>query len=163
MMLNVVLIEPEIPWNTGNIGRTCLGVGALLHIVGMAGFSLNDRDVERAGLDYWKDIVLEKHQNLEEYLSKHPLESCYFFSARAEKTYTDIHFKKEDSVIFGCESEGLGPEILQKFSERCYRIPVRPVIRSLNLSTAAAIVIYEAQRQIGLAESSFLKGSKIVI
>jgi len=161
-MLNVVLIEPEIPWNTGNIGRTCLGIGASLHIVGMAGFSLNHRDVERAGLDYWKDIVLERHRNLEEYLSKYRLECCYFFSARAEKIYTDIHFKKGDSVIFGCESEGLGPEILNKFSERCYRIPVLPVIRSLNLSTAAAVVLYEAQRQAALAESSFLNASKIV-
>ena len=161
-MLNVVLIEPEIPWNTGNIGRTCLGVGASLHIVGMAGFSLNHRDVERSGLDYWKDIVLEKYQNLDEYLSKHSLQTCYFFSARAQKAYTGIHFKKGDSIIFGCESEGLGPEILEQFNERCYRIPVQPVIRSLNLSTAAAVVIYEAQRQIGFTESSFFNESKIV-
>lgn len=147
-MINVVLVEPEIPWNTGNIGRTCLGVNAGLHIVGMMGFSLNHRDVERAGVDYWKDVSIEKHGNLDEYFSKHSLETSYFFSARAEKIYTDIHFKEGDSVIFGCESEGLGPGILKKYSERCYRIPVEPIIRSLNLSTAAAVIIYEAHRQI---------------
>lgn len=146
-MFRVVLIEPEIPWNTGNIGRTCLAVGAQLHIVGPMGYSLKGKELKRAGLDYWKDVQIFFHCDLEAYLATLNENPFYFFSAHGKGIYTDIHFQGDDSLVFGKESSGLGEEFIQKYSSRVYRIPVQPPIRSLNLSTAVGVVLYEAHRQ----------------
>ncbi len=147
-MIKVVLVEPEIGWNTGNIGRTCLALGVQLHIVGPTGYSLSDKQVKRAGLDYWKDVSVSFHSDLDSYLLKYQECPFYFFSAHADKIYTDISYGENDSLIFGKESTGLGSELIQKFSSYLYKIPVQAPIRSLNLSTAAGIVLYESYRQL---------------
>jgi tRNA (cytidine/uridine-2'-O-)-methyltransferase len=146
--MRVVLIEPEIPWNTGNIGRTCLAVGAELHVIGNSGFSFEDKYLHRAGLDYWKHVQYCFYENLDVFLHLHGRCPYYFFSAHGSKEYTDISFSHDDSLIFGKESEGLGPDLIRQYFPHVYRIPVKPPIRSLNLSTSVGIILYEAERQI---------------
>jgi tRNA (cytidine/uridine-2'-O-)-methyltransferase len=151
-MIHVVLIEPEIPWNTGNIGRTCLGAGAELHLVGRLGFHLDNRMVKRAGLDYWDKVRLHRHESWEAFLESLPAPPSraplFFFSTRGKRLYWDIRFPQEAYLVFGKETSGLPKKFYDSYKERLYRIPQRDgSIRSLNLSTSVGIVLYEAVRQ----------------
>ncbi len=149
MPLNVVLYEPEIPWNTGNIGRTCVGLGAALHLVGKLGFSLSQRQIRRSGLDYWPKLKLFLHKDFESFESSLPEgASVLAFSAQGRRSFWDASFKKESYLLFGSESRGLPESTLKKYAETTYRIPIGPDVRSLNLSTAAAVALYEGSRRI---------------
>lgn len=147
--LHIVLVEPEIHWNAGNVGRTSLAVDAELHLVAPLGFSLDDKQVRRAGLDYWPRVRLRlwpSWQALEEALPS--LGEAFFFSSQATRTHWDVRYPEDTVLVFGRESVGLSPEILGRFSTRTVRIPMHdPGLRSLNLSTAAAIAAYEVLRQ----------------
>lgn len=147
-MLNIVLIEPEIPQNTGNIARTCAVIGARLHLVKPLGFDISEKAVKRAGLDYWDKVEIITYENLEEFKEKVVDKNIYLLTTKAKKIYTDVEYKDEDYLIFGPESRGI-PEsyILDEFS-RAIRIPMGNGIRSLNLSNSVAIVAYEAMRQL---------------
>ena len=149
-MLHVVLVEPEIPPNTGNIGRLCLAVGAHLHLVKPLGYSLDDRELKRAGLDYWKDVTVSVWENFAEMQAAQPADARFFFlTTKATHAYWDIAFRDGDIVVFGRESKGLPAELLAANADRCITIPMNPSsVRSLNLSTAAGIVVYEMVRQI---------------
>ena len=163
MKLHIVMVEPEIPQNTGNIARTCAIIGAKLHLVYPLGFSIDDKHLKRAGLDYWDKLEIEEHESLEQFLDKYkPEENNMFFSTtKAQHCYADINytkFKDEDVfVLFGKETKGLPEDLLQKYIEKTIRIPMRPVLRSLNLSNSVCIIAYEILRQInfdGLQEES---------
>jgi len=148
MSLNVVLYEPEIPWNTGNIGRTCVGVGAALHLVGKLGFSLSQRQIRRSGLDYWPKLKLFQYKDLAAFeASLTTGAGVLAFSAQAEKVFWDAPYMKDSYLLFGSESRGLPESALKKYGDRLYRIPISEEVRSLNLSTAAAIALYEGVRQ----------------
>jgi tRNA (cytidine/uridine-2'-O-)-methyltransferase len=153
-VFHIVLLEPEIPQNTGNISRTCAALGARLHLIKPLGFSLDDRFLKRAGLDYWPLVDVRVHYNLDDfYLSlgspapDQTRESLFYLTARAEKTYADVEFPKEVFFVFGRESTGLPAGLLDANPGRCIRIPMRKGIRSLNLSNAAAIIAYEYARR----------------
>ena len=148
-MFNVVLIEPEIPWNTGNIGRTCLGAGAELHLVGRLGFHLDDQQVQRAGLDYWEKVELQRHESWEAFLgSLPPHVELFFFSTKGKKSFWDAHYPPGAYLIFGKETAGFPKKFYETYKDKLYRIhQADESIRSLNLSTSAGIVIYEALRQ----------------
>ncbi|MFA7576964.1 MAG: tRNA (cytidine(34)-2'-O)-methyltransferase [Candidatus Muiribacteriota bacterium] len=145
-MFNIVLVEPEIPQNTGNIARTCAATGSNLILVGKLGFKTDDRYLKRAGLDYWKHVNVIYKESFEEFLSETDLSKVFFFSKKANNNYSHPEYKKGDFLVFGRETYGLPDEIIQKYSNKCYKIPTKNV-RSLNLSTSAAIVLYEALRQ----------------
>lgn len=156
--MNVVLIEPEIPQNTGSISRLCAGTGAELHLVGKLGFSLADRYLKRAGLDYWPSVKLHVWETLDALRSAAPEGArFYFFSARAERSYTEIAFRDGDYVVFGKETTGLPAALLTQESARVYGIPHAATIRSLNLSNAVSVVLYESLRQTGFASVSRAK------
>jgi len=148
-MFHVVLLEPEIPWNTGNIGRTCLGAGAELHLVGRLGFHLDNKQVQRAGLDYWEKVKLSRHESWEKFLETLPAGAAlFFFSTKGEKTLWNASFPEGAYLVFGKETAGFPKKFYETYRERMYRIPQEAdAIRSLNLSTAAGIVLYEALRQ----------------
>ena len=152
-MLNVVLFEPEIPGNTGNIMRTCVATNTKLHLIKPLGFSLDDKYLKRAGLDYWDKLEIEKHDSLEKFLEKYKPEKYNMFMAttKAEHCYTDIDYSKfkdeEIFVLFGKETKGLPEDLLQKYIDKTIRIPMRPVLRSLNLSNSVCIIAYEILRQ----------------
>jgi tRNA (cytidine/uridine-2'-O-)-methyltransferase len=140
-MLKVVLYQPEIHWNTGNVGRTCVAAGAELHLIEPLGFDLSDKQIRRAGLDYWKDLKLTVHSSLAAWEAALPPGAAVFaFSAQAKNAYWDCSFPQDAWLLFGRESTGLPPAVLSKYPG-C-RIPIRPEVRSLNLSTAAAIAVY---------------------
>ena len=143
-MLNIVLIEPEIPQNTGTIGRLCLGIGANLILVGKLGFSLSEKAVRRAGLDYWKEVKATQFASIEEVIQNGNRENIFFFTAREGKIFTEAEYTKDCFLIFGCESEGFDIEVREKFKERLFYIPTNVNIRSLNLSNAVSIVAYQA-------------------
>jgi tRNA (cytidine/uridine-2'-O-)-methyltransferase len=145
--LNVVLYEPEIPQNTGNIARTCAALGAKLHLIKPLGFSLRDRYLKRAGLDYWHLIEIFTYDSISEFLSRHREENIAFITKTAGKSYDKIDFSGNLFLIFGKETAGIPQNILKQYPEACYRIPMKKQARSLNLSNAAAIVAYEALRQ----------------
>lgn len=145
-MVNVVLVEPQIPQNTGSVGRLCAGHQIPLHLIRPLGFSLDDRYLKRAGLDYWPHIDLHLHDSLPELLAQAPGQP-WFFSARAERDYWDVEFDPEDLLIFGREADGLPKELLAASPERVLRVPHNDKIRSLNLATTVGIVVYEALRQ----------------
>lgn len=145
--LNIVLHEPEIPANTGNIGRTCVATGTRLHLIEPLGFQLNEKAVKRAGLDYWKDLDVTTYLDYEEFLAKNPGAKIYYASTKAQKTYTDVTFEDDCFIMFGKESGGIPEEILLENQETSIRIPMIGDIRSLNLSNSVAIVLYEALRQ----------------
>ena len=149
-MFHVVLIEPEIPWNTGNIGRTCLGAGAELHLVGRLGFHLDDKQVERAGLDYWEKVSLHRHESWEAFLkSLSPEAPLFFFSTKGKAGLWDAFFRDGSYLVFGKETAGFPPKFYEDYQEKMYRIPQQEEgIRSLNLSTAVGIVLYEGLRQM---------------
>ena len=148
-MFNIVLVEPEIPQNTGNISRTCAVTGCRLHLVRPLGFSVDDRQLKRAGLDYWKDLEIFYYDSFEEVEEKNPGARFHLFSTHAVKSYAEITFHPGDFLVFGKETAGLGEKLLASHSECTARIPMRPNERSLNLSNSVAIVVYEAFRQNG--------------
>lgn len=148
--MNVALVEPEIPPNTGNIARLCAANGVPLHIVGVAGFRLDDRAVRRAGLDYWPEVELYRHIDLDDLFAKLPAARFIYLSTKAERSYTDWEFQGNDCLMFGRETRGLPEALLRKNWERCLTIPMLNArVRSLNLATAVGIVLYEALRQLG--------------
>ena len=155
MKLNIVMVEPEIPQNTGNIARTCAITGSKLHLVYPLGFRIDDKTLKRAGLDYWDKLEIEEHKTLNEFLTKYnPEENNVFFaSTKAIHCYSDIDYSKykneEIFVLYGKETKGLPEDILQKYIDKTIRIPMRPVLRSLNLSNSVAIITYEILRQNG--------------
>ena len=154
MKLNIVMVEPEIPQNTGNIARTCAITGAKLHLVHPLGFQIDEKTLKRAGLDYWDKLDIEEHDSLEKFLEKYkPEENNMFFATTKGKTqYTDIDYSKMDEVfvLYGKETKGLPEWLLEKYlDKKTIRIPMLPTLRSLNLSNSVAIVVYEALRQIG--------------
>ena len=147
-MLKVVLIEPEIPWNAGNIGRTCLAAGAELHLVGRLGFSLSERRLRRAGLDYWEKLTVIQHESVEAFLAKANEGDLLAFAPEGEKEHWDGPYGPDTWLVFGSESRGLSPALRERWRARLRRIPMRPEARSLNLSSCAAIVLFEARRAL---------------
>ncbi|MBL6875854.1 MAG: tRNA (cytidine(34)-2'-O)-methyltransferase [Chitinophagales bacterium] len=149
MALNIVLIEPEIPNNTGNIGRLCLAVGAKLHLVKPYGFELSDSRLKRAGLDYWKHIEVQEYGNMESFFRINQTKPMVYFSSHGKKDFWDIPFEADMFLVFGKESKGLGADVLEKNLENTYKIPLHSKeIRSLNLANAVGIVAYEGMRQL---------------
>ena len=149
MSMHIVLVYPEIPQNTGNIARTCAATGAVLHLIEPLGFSLSDRYLKRAGLDYWNLMTYQVHPDLESFFQSCPGARMHFASTKAGHMYTDVTYADNDYLVFGCETKGLPENLLEKASHRCIRIPMIPEARSLNLSNSVAIVLYEALRQQG--------------
>lgn len=148
--MHIVLHQPEIPQNTGNIGRTCVATGTSLHLIEPLGFRLGEKEIKRAGMDYWQKLDLHQHMNYEAFLEeykKYPGAKLWMASTKAKHTYSEVEFGPDDFIMFGKESAGIPEEILVENEERCIRIPMLPEIRSLNLSNAVAIVLYEALRQ----------------
>ena len=149
MALNIVLIEPEIPNNTGNIGRLCLAVGAKLHLVKPFGFELSDSRLKRAGLDYWKHIEVQEYENVESFFRINQTKPMVYFSSHGKKDFWDIPFEADMFLVFGKESKGLGADVLEKNLENTYKIPLHSKeIRSLNLANSVGIVAYEGIRQL---------------
>ena len=148
--LNIVLYEPEIPQNTGNIARLCACLGAKLYLVGRLGFSLSDKYTKRAGLDYWDKLEIEHTNSLDELINNNPQSNFYYFTTKTKRKYTDISYTKGDFLIFGPETRGIPEEILEKNSNLCATIPMRKETRSLNLSNSVAIAAYEAFRQFNI-------------
>jgi len=155
LQINVVLHEPEIPQNTGNIARICTATGARLHLIKPLGFSVDDKHLKRAGLDYWEKIDVTYYENLDEFLKIHSSENIYLFTKKASQSYDEIRFSGDVYLVFGKETYGLHEEILETFKERCYRIPMRREARSLNLANAVAVVVFEALRQNGFPDLEF--------
>ncbi|MCR5609611.1 MAG: tRNA (cytidine(34)-2'-O)-methyltransferase [Lachnospiraceae bacterium] len=146
-MINIVLHEPEIPANTGNIGRTCVAAGARLHLIEPLGFRLGEKEIKRAGLDYWDKLEVYTYVNYEDFLKKNPGAKIYMATTKALHTYADVTYEDECYIMFGKESAGIPEEILLDNKDTCVRIPMIGDIRSLNLSNSVAIVLYEALRQ----------------
>ncbi len=146
--MNIVLVEPEIPQNTGNIARTCAVTGSSLHLIRPLGFSTDDKYLKRAGLDYWHLLDINYYDSLEELFSKFPYENFYFTSKKASKSYDTVNYKYGDFIFFGKETEGLPEDLLKNNLNKCVRIPMLPAARSLNLSNSVAIVVYEALKQL---------------
>lgn len=151
MALNVVLYEPEIPANTGNIGRTCAATGTRLHLIEPLGFRLGEKDLKRAGMDYWEFLDVTRYMDYEDFLEKNPKAKIYMVTTKGPNAYTDICYEPDCYLMFGKESAGIPEELLHKNKENSVRIPMNSKIRSLNLSNAAAIVLYEALRQQNFA------------
>lgn len=152
MALNIVLVNPEIPQNTGNIARSCAATGAVLHLIGPLGFSLSDKYLKRAGLDYWHLMTYHVYDGMEDFLTKNPGARMHFASTKAPRGYHEAEYRDGDYLVFGCETRGLPENLLEKVYDRCVRIPMRPEARSLNLSNSVAIVLYEALRQLEYPE-----------
>lgn len=150
-MFNIVLVQPEIPQNTGNISRTCAVTGCRLHLVRPLGFSVDDRYLKRAGLDYWNELEIYYYDSFEELEAAHPDARFHLLSTHAEASFAEAQFLPGDFLVFGKETAGLGQELLSKRSSDAIRIPMRKGLRSLNLSNSVAIVVYEGLRQNGYA------------
>ncbi len=149
--MHIVLHQPEIPANTGNIGRTCAATKSRLHLIEPLGFRLNEKAIRRAGMDYWETVDVTRYVNYEAFLLQNPNAAIWYATTKAEKVYTEAAFGMDDYLMFGKESGGIPEEILAEHKERCIRIPMLEETRSLNLSNAVAIVLYEALRQNGFA------------
>ena len=147
MALNIVLYEPEIPANTGNIGRSCVATNTRLHLIEPLGFSLEEKQLKRAGMDYWKDLDVTTYVNWEDFCEKNPEVKLYFATTKARHVYSDVNYEADCYIVFGKESAGIPEEILKEHPETCVRIPMVGETRSLNLSNSVAIVLYEALRQ----------------
>jgi tRNA (cytidine/uridine-2'-O-)-methyltransferase len=150
MALHVALIQPRIPPNTGNIARLCAATDTPLHLIGPLGFSVDDREVRRAGLDYWDKVDLWVHPDWYSFRDAVSRERCLYFSANALHDYRSAPFQDRRVLVFGSETEGMPPRILEKYTERCFRIPMPGEVRSLNLANAVSVVLYEGLRQLGL-------------
>ena len=145
----IVLVEPEIPQNTGNIGRTCVGTGSELHLIKPFGFEITDKNLKRAGLDYWQYLKWYTYENFEEWLKTVPdINRVFFFSTKASKSYYEIRYKPGDYLVFGRETKGLSTEIIETYKDQLIKIPQYGPVRSLNVATAAAIALYEGLRQV---------------
>lgn len=152
-MLNIVLVEPEIPQNAGGIGRLCVSTNTRLHLIEPLGFSLEDKFVRRAGMDYWPHVDLAVHRNWEAFLAANPGAALFFFSTKAEKSFWEVSYPPESYLVFGRESAGLAPEFHRRYHDRMVTIPMPGEFhRSLNLANSAAIALYEAMRQQTLAD-----------
>ena len=157
--MNIVLLEPEIPFNTGAIGRTCVATDTALHLIRPYGFILSDRNLKRAGLDYWPKLKLTEYKSYEDFIERHPeintkmpaSPRLWYATTKAEQTYADVSYGPEDYIMFGKETAGIPEEILARNKESCVRIPMHGDERSLNLSNAATVILYEALRQNGFA------------
>lgn len=147
--MNIVLFNPEIPQNTGNIARTCAATGSRLHLIKPLGFSLEDRYLKRAGLDYWNMLEYRVYEDFDELLQAYPGAAMHFLSTKAPRSYTEAAYDKDDFLVFGCETKGLPESLLRRVYARCVRIPMMPGARSLNLGNSVAIVLYEALRAKG--------------
>ncbi len=151
-MLNIVLHEPEIPANTGNIGRTCVAANARLHLIEPLGFRLNEKNLKRAGMDYWEKLDVTTYIDYEDFLNHNPGAKVYMATTKAPKLYTEVSYEPDCYIMFGKESAGIPEEILVKHKDDCIRIPMAGDIRSLNLGNSVAVVLYEALRQTGFAD-----------
>ncbi len=149
--MNIILHQPEIPQNTGNIGRTCVATGTALHLIEPLGFRLDEKSIKRAGMDYWEHLEVHRYTNFQEFLEKNSGAKIWMATTKAKHTYSDVAFGENDFIMFGKESAGIPEEILVDYEDTCIRIPMLPEIRSLNLSNSVAIVLYEALRQQGFA------------
>lgn len=147
--MNIVLLEPEIPANTGNIGRTCAATGTRLHLIEPLGFSLDEKHLRRAGMDYWKALDVAVYRNYEDFLDRNPNAVIYMATTKAKQCYTEVNYEPDSYLMFGKESAGIPEELLVANQKNCIRIPMMGEFRSLNLSNSAAIVLYEALRQGG--------------
>ena len=147
--MNIILHQPEIPGNTGNIGRTCVATGTPLHLIEPLGFHLDEKSIRRAGMDYWQYLDLHRYINFEEFRKEHPGAKIWMATTKAKRSYTDVSFGPDDFIMFGKESAGIPEEILVENEETTIRIPMYGEIRSLNLGNSVAIVLYEALRQQG--------------
>ena len=145
--LNIVLFEPEIPSNTGNIGRTCVATRTRLHLIEPLGFRLNEKAIQRAGMDYWNDLDVTTYLNYEDFLAKNPGAKIYMATTKARQTYAEVQYEEDCYIMFGKESAGIPEEILVQHPDTAIRIPMNENIRSLNLANSVAIVLYEALRQ----------------
>ncbi len=146
--MHIVLLEPEIPQNAGNIARTCAVTGSVLHLIKPLGFSVEDKYLKRAGLDYWQYLDIRYYENFEDFVSKNPGARLIMATTKAKKVYTEINYKEDDYIVFGKESAGIPEEILLDYKETSVRIPMAGTLRSLNLSNSVAIMVYEALRQL---------------
>lgn len=160
-MLNIVLVEPEIPQNCGNIARTCAATGCVLHLIRPLGFDISEKAVRRAGLDYWSHVTVRDYENLEDFFSKNQVEQMWCLSTKAPRCYTEAEFADNCYLFFGKETKGLPEAFLEEHRDSCVRIPMLPDTRSLNLSNAVAITVYEALRQLsfpGLQDFGKMRG-----
>lgn len=149
--MHIILHQPEIPANTGNIGRTCVATGTALHLIEPLGFRLDEKSIRRAGMDYWEQLNVTRYINFREFREKHPGAKIWYATTKAKRLYTEADFGQDDYIMFGKESAGIPEELLVENEETCIRIPMMEEIRSLNLSNSVAIVLYEALRQNGFA------------
>lgn len=147
--MNIVLLEPEIPQNTGNIGRTCVATGTKLHLIEPFGFRLDEKSVRRAGMDYWPSLEKETYISYRDFKEKHPDSDVYMATTKAERMYTEVTYDPDCFIMFGKESAGIPEEILVRNPDKCIRIPMIGDTRSLNLSNSVAVILYEALRQNG--------------
>ena len=150
--MHIILHQPEIPANTGNIGRTCVATGTSLHLIEPLGFRLTEKDLKRAGMDYWEHLDVTRYKKFEEFQTSHPGAKIWMATTKARRLFTDAVFGPDDFIMFGKESAGIPEEILVEYEETCIRIPMLPQIRSLNLSNSVAVVLYEALRQQNFAQ-----------
>lgn len=149
LSLNVVLVEPEIPQNTGNIARTCAVTGCKLHLVKPLGFSVEDKYLKRAGLDYWNLVEIKFYENLDDFFNTNSNAKFFFSTTKGKNIYTNVNYMKDCFILFGKETAGLPKKLLTENPEKCIKIPMISEVRSLNLSNSVAIVVYEALRQLG--------------
>ena len=160
-MLNIVLVEPEIPQNCGNIARTCAATGSRLHLIRPLGFDISDKAVKRAGLDYWHLVEVRYYENLEDFFAKNDVRQMWCLSTKAPRCYTEAHYEDGCYLFFGKETKGLPEDFLREHFEECVRIPMREDARSLNLSNAVAVTVFEALRQLsfpGLKDYGKMRG-----
>lgn len=150
--MHIILHQPEIPANTGNIGRTCVATGSSLHLIEPLGFRLGDKEIKRAGMDYWQHLDVHRYINFEEFKEKHPGAKIWMATTKAKHVYSEVAFGAEDYIMFGKESAGIPEEILVDYEKTCIRIPMLPAIRSLNLSNSVAILLYHALQQNGFED-----------
>ncbi|MCI6552443.1 MAG: tRNA (cytidine(34)-2'-O)-methyltransferase [Lachnospiraceae bacterium] len=149
--MNIVLYQPEIPANTGNIGRTCVAAGAVLHLIEPLGFRLNEKEIKRAGMDYWEQLDVRRYMNFADFSEKNPHAKIWMATTKARHIYSEVEFHENDYIMFGRESGGIPEEILVDYENTCIRIPMLEKIRSLNLANSVAVVLYEALRQTGFS------------
>ena len=154
MALHIVLVEPEIPPNTGNISRSCAATGAVLHLVKPLGFSIDDKSLKRAGLDYWKYVKLEVHESLDEFMTRYAGRNMYLATTKGGRLYTEVEYRDEDMILFGRETAGLPRDFIEAHKDSAIRIPMSKDtrLRSLNISNSANIILFEALRQMGFPD-----------
>ncbi len=157
---HIVLVEPEIPQNTGNIARLCAATQSQLHLCGKLGFRIDEKSVRRAGVDYWHLVSVHTHPDFDAFTAKHPSSRVHLFSANGRKSYADAQFAPADAFVFGKESVGLSREMIERYPDAVYGIPTSGAVRSLNLASAAAIIVYEALRQVGGLANPRLEGDE---